>query len=152
MANRRSLGDAITMTPDKMAFIQGAKSTPEVPTPVITKPMAAASAPVHAVANPDQHEADRPEDSAISRTVELPRAHARRTRGRNRSERESSEQTLPLGTANLMAPITTRLRPATAAALKRAGLEQRLRGAEPATVQEIVEIAVAEWLEQHDYL
>ena len=57
-----------------------------------------------------------------------------------------------LGMANLLVPLTTRLQPSTAAALKRAGLEQKLRGQNPATVQEIVEIAVSEWLEQNSFL
>lgn len=53
---------------------------------------------------------------------------------------------LPQAMAGLKASITTRLEPATVAALRRAALERRLRGEPTATVQEIVEEAVSEWL------
>ena len=49
-------------------------------------------------------------------------------------------------------PLTTRLQPRTAHALRRAHLEQRLNGLLPATQQEIVEAAVYEWLRQHGYI
>ena len=56
------------------------------------------------------------------------------------------------GLTNLLVPLTTRLQPANAAALKRAGLEQRLKGAQPATAQEIAEEAIQFWLEENGYL
>lgn len=49
-------------------------------------------------------------------------------------------------------PLTTRLQSATADALRRANLEQRLKRLRPATQQDIVEIAVHEWLKRHGYL
>lgn len=57
-----------------------------------------------------------------------------------------------LGVANLLMPLTTRLQPITAAALKRAGLEQKLRGHSPGTVQEIAEEAIQNWLRDYGYL
>jgi hypothetical protein len=51
-----------------------------------------------------------------------------------------------------LVPLTTRLQPSTAAALKRAGLEQKLRGEQPATVQEIAEEAIQEWLRDNGYM
>jgi hypothetical protein len=57
-----------------------------------------------------------------------------------------------LGMANLLVPLTTRLSPSTAAALKRAGLEQKLYGREPGTVQEIAEDAIRSWLATEGYL
>lgn len=57
-----------------------------------------------------------------------------------------------LGIANLLVPLTTRLQPTTAAALKRAGLEQKLRGQSPGTVQEIAEEAIQSWLRDYGYL
>jgi hypothetical protein len=78
------------------------------------------------------------------------RSASRRSRARGRNE--ETEDSILLGMSRRWVPLTTKLQPRTAAALKRAGLEQRLRGSDPATVQEIVEIAVADWLEQHDYL
>ena len=53
---------------------------------------------------------------------------------------------------NVLVPLTTRLHPEIALALKRASLEQRLRGLSPATVQEIVEQSVTHWLQSHGYL
>lgn len=52
----------------------------------------------------------------------------------------------------VLVPLTTRLMPATAEALRRAHLEQKLRRATPSTQQEIVEAAVTEWLRAHDFL
>ena len=49
-------------------------------------------------------------------------------------------------------PLTTRLRADYAAALKRASLERQLAGAEPSTVQDILEEAVGPWLAAHGYL
>jgi len=48
-------------------------------------------------------------------------------------------------------PLTTRLQPATADALRRANLEQRLKRLRPATQQEIVEMAVHDWLQRNGY-
>jgi hypothetical protein len=46
----------------------------------------------------------------------------------------------------LLVSLTTRLSPATAGALRRAALEQRLQRRRPHTQQEIVEAAVRHWL------
>jgi hypothetical protein len=56
------------------------------------------------------------------------------------------------GMANLLIPLTTRLTPPTATALKRAGLEQKLYGRQPGTVQEIAEEAIVGWLREQGYL
>ncbi len=150
MANRRSLGDALTMTPDKMAFIQGTPAQPaaEKPISIVTTP-----APVSPSEEGEERGEEPTESFSSPRSDSPSRPQSRRSRRRSsRPEREPPDDSLLLGMANLLVPLTTRLQPATAAALKRAGLEQRLRGAQPATVQQIVEIAVAEWLQEHDYL
>jgi hypothetical protein len=51
-----------------------------------------------------------------------------------------------------LVPLTTRLTLEAADSLRRAGLVNRLRGASPSTVQEIVELAVMEWLEREGFL
>ena len=56
------------------------------------------------------------------------------------------------GMVNLLVPLTTRLTPVVATALKRAGLEQKLYGRKPSTVQEIAEEAIKSWLESEGYL
>ncbi len=49
-------------------------------------------------------------------------------------------------------PVTVRLRPEVAAALKRASLERQLSGAEPNTQQEIVEQSLKPWLKKEGVL
>jgi hypothetical protein len=49
-------------------------------------------------------------------------------------------------------PLTTRLQPRTANALRRAYLEQKLARREPATQQEIVEAALQAWLTLNGFL
>lgn len=57
----------------------------------------------------------------------------------------------PVATASLV-PLTTRLRPELAAALKRASLERQLAGIQPNTVQDILEEALQPWLQANGYL
>ena len=49
-------------------------------------------------------------------------------------------------------PVTVRLRPEIAAALKRASLERQLAGTEPNTQQEVVEQALRPWLKREGFL
>jgi hypothetical protein len=50
------------------------------------------------------------------------------------------------------APISTRIREDFAKALKRASLERQLNGAEPNTLQDILEEAIEPWLRNNGYL
>lgn len=53
----------------------------------------------------------------------------------------------PVGNSvSVRVPLTSRIRPEVAAALKRMSLERRLAGREPNTVQDIVEEALDSWL------
>jgi hypothetical protein len=49
-------------------------------------------------------------------------------------------------------PVTVRLKPAIACALKRASLERELAGESPFTQRELIEEALGAWLRKHDYL
>jgi hypothetical protein len=49
-------------------------------------------------------------------------------------------------------PLTTRIRPEMATALKRASLERQLAGETPNTVQDILEQALEPWLKDRGYL
>ena len=49
-------------------------------------------------------------------------------------------------------PVTIRLRPQIAGALKRASLERQLSGEDPFTQQDLVEQAIEPWLRSHGYL
>ena len=49
-------------------------------------------------------------------------------------------------------PFSTRIRTDFANAVKRASLERQLQGIEPNSIQDILEEALASWLERHGYL
>ena len=49
-------------------------------------------------------------------------------------------------------PVTTRCRPEVASALKRASLQRQLQGAEPYYVQDILEVALENWLREKGYV
>lgn len=55
---------------------------------------------------------------------------------------------MPVG----LIPVTVRLRPEIAAALKRASLERQLQGEEVFTQQDLVELALEPWLKRDGYL
>lgn len=147
MANRRSLNEALSISPEKMAFIHEGKTAAETAAVTPSAPQPAVSRLAISEESPTE-----PQDSPPARPEKILPVGGRRRRGRGREEQIPAGDPLLRGMANLLVPLTTRLQPTTAAALKRAGLEQKLRGASPDTVQEIVEIAVADWLEDHDYL
>lgn len=133
MAERRSLGTALQLSPESMAFVRGA--SPEVSPADTTAPASAV------ISTHPQAEA-----------VRIPSPVRRKRTGRHaRTETPETNERL-LGLANLRVPLTTRLHPNTAVALKRASLEQRLHGASPATVQEIAEEAIQAWLRDSGYL
>lgn len=146
MANtRRSLGAALAMTPDKLSFIQGATNPSQQTVAAIPKVEAQIAVPTEEEPKQiepakDVTEAVRPQQSRPQRRV-----------ARERQSQEFNDDAM-LSMANLLVPLTTRLQPRTAAALKRAGLEQRLRGRKPSTVQEIAEIAIQDWLKDSGYL
>jgi len=52
----------------------------------------------------------------------------------------------------VLVPLTTRLHPEVADALRRANLEQRLKRRNPQTVQEIVELSLRTWLSKAGFL
>ena len=138
---RRSLGAALQMTPEKLAFI---KSTPE-PAPITEPTIEVASSVVQ-----QERPATMEVQSPVAEVQEKPVTRSPRRRERIEEE-EISDEAL-LGMNNLLVPLTTRLQPRTAAALKRAGLEQKLRGRKPSSVQEIVEIAIQTWLRSAKFL
>ena len=154
---RRTMGAAIDVSADKLAFIKGGvPSTPVNQFIEESAPVDAASPVATAVAI-----VPTPTVSSESTiTIELEReveegdsTDSGRRKTRQRSKREAATRDEPmLGLVNLLVPLTTRLSLATAAALKRAGLEQKLYGRQPGTVQEIAEEAIKEWLNGQGYL
>jgi len=147
MTQRRSLTDALELTPDKMAFIKGSSGDQTSPAEVPdNSPLIAEEGAFPAEdSNPT---GDVVFESARSERSRKP-ATARSAVTINKAPKNYGAG-MTLG--NVLIPLTTRLHPETALALKRASLEQRLRGFSPATVQEIVEQSVTHWLQKHGYL
>jgi hypothetical protein len=160
MNKRRSMNAAIDMTPESIAFIRGG-----IPSEPVTT-QAESLVQVHDTPEP------RRQGNGAGDTVETPGAketrepiesenfvpekegnERRRSKGTGRGKGVASNREEPIvGMANFLVPLTTRLSLSTAAALKRAGLEQRLYGRQPATVQEIAEEAIRAWLGEQGYL
>lgn len=148
---RRSIADAMQVTPEAMAFIKGSGTKT-----VELKPKTAAKPVVPEIATPMEEGGS---DEAVLEAASTNNDRKATTSERRRSYRSNPSKEAPqtnvnfgYGMANLLVPLTTRLQPATATALKRAGLEQKLRGQNPSTVQEIAEIAIQGWLKQNGFL
>lgn len=146
---RRSIADAMQVTPEALAFIQGAANkTVEVKTKATSKARSPISESVESPVNDEPMESKSMSDTSPQEPV----TEKRRTYRSNsiKSKTPSGIET-GFGMANLLVPLTTRLQPATAAALKRAGLERKLNGQQPSSVQEIVEISIQNWLSQNGH-
>jgi hypothetical protein len=123
MTQRRSLSTALEISPEKLAFIEGA--APHSPPP---------SSSVDADAPRITERAKRP------------------SRTRLAQQHNHSESTEPSLVGTLLVPLTTRLQTQTADGLRRAYLERKLRGRRPNTQQEIIEEALQVWLRNEGYL
>ena len=141
MSDRRSMADALSLTPETVSFIQGDAATRRHPNPKekrqpSTKTRTRTKAPA-------------PSDNA----PEAADVFVQPARSRNDNPSANTQpQTVNVAVAHLLVPLTTRLQFGTANILRRASLEQRLKGARPATQQEILEAAVQEWLRRAGYL
>ncbi len=127
----------MTMTPEKLAFIQGeaTKSTPPTPAAVAEKPIVARTIDV------ELRQSEAPRESRT-------RSTRRASRGRSGQDQPEASDLLD----QVLVPVTIRLQHRTAQALRRAYLEQRLKHAKPDTQQEIVEEAIGDWLSIHRYM
>ena len=144
MVDRRSMGDALALTPDKLAFIHGEKAVVE------------AGRGAEKIQAPD-----RSLDNAEPALQEPGPSRARiRRPGRQPKVAppeplpapENLDRTFPGDFPPLLVSLTTRLSPATADALRRAALELRLQRRRPHTQQEIIEAAVRHWLATNGFL
>ena len=136
MAERRSLHDAMEMTPEKLAFISG--EHPNHPTPLVQATPLTPST----ISFPTQ--------PGASQSPDVRRRRPPRQRERHPSEEDHTVTERVL--SQLLVPLTTRLQHRTAEALRRASLELRLAHATPASQQEIVETAINAWLTDRGYL
>ena len=124
MTERRSLSSAMDVTPEKLAFIQG------------VQPGA-----LHVAESTPQKHAQVAMQRAGSPRSSKPSA--------KEYERPRSEEVI---LDHALVPLTTRLQPTTAAALRRAYLEQKLHRRTPDTQQEIIEAALQGWLKKEGFL
>ena len=135
MAERRSMNEALNMSPEKLAFI---KQDPRAEAPIgkvsntvdVVDMTTRKESPVSAAPEPEPEESEQP----------IPAL---------RPDRESMKRQ---AAASALIPLTTRLQQATATALRRAYLERKLEGYANATQQEIVEEALQMWLSSQGYL
>lgn len=67
---------------------------------------------------------------------------------RSAKKRKGKKSPVPVG----LIPVTVRLKPEIAAALKRASLERQLAGEEVFTQQDLVELALEPWLKDEGHL
>ncbi len=135
MTPRRSLGNALELTADKLAFIQQGS------------PSAVQERGGEGRDRERGNEVDssRPEVSTM-KSLDRDRTTAVETPW------SASPETRPSLIGGVLVPVTTRVRLETANALRRAYLEQKLAQRTPATQQEIIEEALTAWLRQHRFL
>ena len=99
-----------------------------------------------------QREAPKPIDSRpVPRSVEgseIGRESSSDVDSASKARAKTSSRFQPVG----LIPVTVRLRPSVAGALKRASLERELSGEDVFTQQEIVERSLEPWLRHEGYL
>jgi hypothetical protein len=136
MVNRRSLGDAINMTPEKVAFIQGQgpKSVPQV-----TNNKSGPSQETEKIIDLEAQEATTNAEELSPR---------RSSRKRQTTQAPEASEVLD----QVLVPLTFRLQHRILQALKRAYLEQKLKHSKPDTIQDIGEEAIKDWLLRAGYL
>ena len=141
MGERRSMGDALALDADKIAFIHSDQSEAE---------------------QSREKEPVAKGNELVTKATKVPPANLGMQRRRGRPRKPAEPQALasaeaPIGVFEseirpLLVPLTTRLSPATAEALRRASLELRLERRKAHTQQEIVEAAVRHWLFTNGFL
>ena len=153
---RRPLNAAMDVGAEKLAFIRGGvpgsmpQTSPTVTTTELTvEPIQTDEVQVE---QPKQLSAPIELQAIVEPSIESDNQERRRQKSRSRGAPNSTREEPMMSMANLLVPLTTRLSPSTAAALKRAGLEQKLYGRQPGTVQEIAEEAIVGWLREQGYL
>ncbi len=133
MAERRSMGQALSLTPEKMDFISRdiRDAEPEEKGPV----------KVAKAAKPEQ----APEPQITRRSAPSKPHHSTP----NRSSLESDRRTDQYGA---LVQLSCRLRPELVHAIRKALFERKLDGEVRLTQQEIVEEALTEWLTVRGHL
>jgi hypothetical protein len=135
---RRTIDAALGLDSNQLNFIAGNPGTavPALPTAslpttttlVSTIPAAAQELPPRSAKPPRSKQTDHPRSPKPTPQPETPS---------------------PFLGRQFLVPLTTRLSVDTADTLRRVALENRIRGKNPATVQQIAEIAILQWLEKN---
>lgn len=140
MAERRPLATPFATSPDAdpetiRSFV---KQEPREPA-AVAEPVAVAERPQHAVrvVQSNERSAPEPRPPAESRLSPL-----------SRTKKKRASSITPVAPV----PVTVRLKPEIAGALKRASLERQLAGEELFTQQDIVENLLEPWLHDQGYL
>lgn len=136
MATRRTLNHALEVTADKLAFIRHGSGH------ATGGNVATDSGTEHHKLPDNQPKADVAGTDTLHRELS-PTIGVAETR---------TEPQHPSLLGEVLVPLTTRIRPETANALRRAYLVQKLAHRTPATQQEIIEAALTTWLRQHEFL
>lgn len=126
MVERRSLGDALSISPEKLAFIHGDESIP---------------------LTPPNKRGRKPNSTTVDLSLPTQRGEIQSTK----QQRRTPARDFDVPNANevlneVLVPLTTRIPHRLIQSLRRLCLEQRLRHAKPDSIQEIVETALTEWL------
>ncbi len=143
MAKHRSLSNAL-LSPEKMAFIKGQESNQADTTVDIQPPIQLNAVVVPVVELTAETSRKQPDiEPASTPSVRLSQLI---------QQDPVSRATTPPANDDYLVAMTTRLRARTADALRRAHLEQKLNRLEPATQQDIIELAVQQWLRKNSFL
>ena len=133
MAERRSLGDAINMTPEKLSFIRGRE---EHTSPETQRLSTKESAKVN-------EKESSPPRAPVTEKPEVAEVRQRRQR---RPQEEYVAPSIDEVLSEVLVPLTTRLPHRLVQSLRRVCLEHKLKHTKPDSIQEVVEIALEDWL------
>jgi hypothetical protein len=133
MADRRSLGDALTLTPEKLAFIQGEGAS-------------SSTTPTSSLPRRGRKPKERTVDVELSSDSHEPTDTPRISRPREKHAVSSSLPNANEVLDEVLLPLTTRVPHRLIQSLRRVCLERRLQHQKPDSIQEIVEEAIANWL------
>lgn len=139
MADKRSLGDALTLTPEKLAFIQGEGTSSSMALGSVT--MSPNPPP-----RMGRKRKEKIIDVELSQDSPAPTDMPRISRPRQKHAASSNLPTANDVLDELLVPLTTRVPHRLIQSLRRVCLERRLQHQKPDSIQEIVEEALTSWL------
>lgn len=139
MRERRSLAEALDLPSKAIEFIKhGLPSTEQQQTAA-------------QVNFEDNQIREIPEEPATLVELDSTSESPKKTRPKkDKAVRTDASEPMPLTTPAVS--ITIRFKQMTAEALRRASLERKLVGISPSSQQDMVELAVSEWLKDNEYL